>query len=174
MMKKTAKNAAATKIVNVPMVIESQNQQYGFWGTTKLNPRVKVAEEWTAAFAWVAQAMPGWSSERIRDFLDGRLGRHLVDEAVEAGGVANVHPRHWREEFLLLAAEVDEKAVPATKVVAIFKAIRSVDSLLSKLYGYRNGLKNYRSELASVDTPEAQAVCRAIDEQLACIKEFAG
>lgn len=118
--------------------------------------------------------MPGWSSERIRDFLDGRLGRHLADEAVEAGGVANVHPRHWREEFLLLAAEVDEKAVPATKVVAIFKAIRSVDSLLSKLYGYRNGLKNYRSELASVDTPEAQAVCRAIDEQLACIKEFAG
>lgn len=49
-MKKTAKNAAATKIVNVPMVIESQNQQYGFWGTTKLNPRVKVAEEWTGGF----------------------------------------------------------------------------------------------------------------------------
>lgn len=173
-MKKTSENTAAEEIANAPIeILATRSPEHGFWGTTKLNGRFKVAKEWAEAFAWVAKAMPGWNAERIRDFLEGCPGRHLADEATYVGGVAKVDSRRWREEFLLLAAEVDEKAVPATEVKAIFKAIRKSNDLLAKLNGYRRGLRNYRAELATVDSPEAQAICRAIDEQLIRINEGA-
>jgi len=77
-------------------ILESQNKRYGFYGTTVNSGVTGVKREWAAAFRWVARAMPQWSSENIRDFLDSRLGRHLADEALDRRGVANVDPAKWR------------------------------------------------------------------------------
>ena len=87
-------------------ILESQNRQWGFYGTTASSGVTGVKKEWAAAFRWVAQAMPQWSPENIRDFLDSRLGRHLADEALNRRGVANVDPARWCPAMFEYAAEV--------------------------------------------------------------------
>ena len=63
-------------------VLESQNKKFGFYGTNAVRSRKKAEAEWSAAFQWVAEAMPTWTAEDIRDFLDSRCGRHLADESM--------------------------------------------------------------------------------------------
>ena len=86
-------------------ILESRNKQYGFYGTTVGNGVKAVEKEWAAAFRWVARAMPHWSPENIRDFLDSRIGRHLADEALDRRGVAKVDPAQWRAWMNEYAAE---------------------------------------------------------------------
>ena len=85
--------------------LESQNKQWGFYGTTVNSGVTGIKKEWAAAFRWIARAMPQWSPENIRDFLDSRLGRHLADEALNRRGVANVDPARWRPAMFEYAAE---------------------------------------------------------------------
>ena len=86
-------------------VLESQNKQWGFYDTTVNSGVTDVKKEWAAAFRWVAKAMPQWSPENIRDFLDSRLGRHLADEALNRRGVVKVDPARWRPAMFAYAAE---------------------------------------------------------------------
>ena len=86
-------------------ILESQNKQYGFYGTTVNSGVTGIKREWAAAFRWVARAMPQWSAENIRNFLDSRIGRHLADEALELRGVAKVDPARWRSLMYEYAVE---------------------------------------------------------------------
>lgn len=86
-------------------ILESRNRQYGFYGTSVKSGVTGIKREWATAFRWVASAMPNWSPENIRDFLDSRIGRHLADEALERRGVANVDPARWRAWMNDYAAE---------------------------------------------------------------------
>lgn len=86
-------------------VLESKNKEYGFYGTTIRNRKRKISIEWPAAFEWVHKAVPVWSSVMIREYLDGRYGRHLADEACDARGVAKVNPERWMETFFIFAKE---------------------------------------------------------------------
>ena len=87
-------------------ILESQNKEYGFYGTAALHGRSKVAAKWKAAFLWVAAAMPSWSPEDIRNFLDGRPGRHLADQLRDCGSMAKIDPAQWLRVMYGFALEV--------------------------------------------------------------------
>ena len=88
--------------------LESQNKQYGFFGTVAIfHGRKKAKDEWAAASRWVFQALPSWSAEDIRGFLDSTYGRHLADEAHEKhGGIAEVDPERWLRSMYEYAKQV--------------------------------------------------------------------
>ena len=89
-------------------VLESQNKKFGFYGTNAVRSRKKAETEWAAAFQWVAEVMPSWTAEDIRNFLDSRGGRHLADESTcVRGGIAKVNPKFWFEEMYAFAVETD-------------------------------------------------------------------
>ena len=89
-------------------VLDSHNKKFGFYGTNAVRSRKKAEAEWTVAFQWVAEAMPTWSAENIRDFLDSRCGRHLADESMcTRGGIVKVNPELWFSEMYAFAVEVN-------------------------------------------------------------------
>jgi len=87
-------------------ILESQNKEYGFYGTTALHCRSTVDAKWETAFSWVAAAMPSWSPENIRDFLDGRPGRHLADELHCRGNIALIDQSRWLRSMYEFALEI--------------------------------------------------------------------
>jgi len=88
--------------------LESQNKQYGFFGTVALlHGREKAKDEWAVASRWVFQTLPSWSSEDIRGFLDSTYGRHLADEAHQKrGGIAEVEAERWLRSMYEYAKQV--------------------------------------------------------------------
>ena len=91
-------------------ILESQNKEHGFYGTAALHGRREVNAKWETAFSWVAGVMPSWSPENIRDFLDGRPGRHLADELYDCGNIARINPSDWLRSMYEFALE-DRKSV---------------------------------------------------------------
>ena len=87
-------------------ILESRNKDHGFYGTAALYSRGKVGAKWKAAFLWVAAAMPAWSAEDVRDFLDGRPGRHLADQLRDCGDMAKIDPAQWLRSMYVFAVEV--------------------------------------------------------------------
>lgn len=87
-------------------ILESQNKEHGFFGTTAVHCRRTVDAKWETAFSWVAAAMPSWSPENIRDFLDGRPGRHLADELHCRGNIALIDQSRWLRSMYEFALEV--------------------------------------------------------------------
>ena len=87
-------------------ILESQNKEHGFYGTAALHGRREVNAKWETAFSWVAGVMPSWSPENIRDFLDGRPGRHLADQLYDCGNIARINPSDWLRSMYEFALEV--------------------------------------------------------------------
>ena len=87
-------------------ILESQNKEHGFYGTAALHGRREVNAKWETAFSWVAAVMPSWSPENIRDFLDGRPGRHLADQLYDCGNIARINPSDWLRPMYEFAVEV--------------------------------------------------------------------
>ena len=87
-------------------ILESQNKEYGFYGTAALHGRRKIEFKWQSAFLWVTAAMPSWSPENIRDFLDGRPGRYLADELHCRGTMAKIDPAKRFRTMYEFAVEI--------------------------------------------------------------------
>ncbi len=87
-------------------ILESQNKEHGFYGTAALHGRREINAKWETAFTWVADVMPSWSPENIRDFLDGRPGRHLADQLHDCGNIARINPSDWLRSMYEFAVEV--------------------------------------------------------------------
>lgn len=124
----------------VMIVIPSKNRDWGFYGTTRRNRNFSVRKEWANAFQWVAKAVPCWSPEHIRDFLDSRCGRHLADEACECGGIANVNPERWMNEFLGFGDENDLGQLMAAFRCKVYaqKALKEAEINLRKAESFLN------------------------------------
>lgn len=152
-------------------ILESQNKEYGFYGTAALHGRRKVESKWQSAFLWVAAAMPSWSAENIRDFLDGRPGRHLADELHCSGDMAKISPESWLRSMYEFAVEIGIAAkTPGLdlrlKADAEFrKAAESARAAEDIFWEILNGLPSEQK-----DTPYTAALREHVSDRIARIR----
>ena len=152
-------------------ILESQNKDYGFYGTAALHGRGKAGAKWKAAFLWVAAAMPSWSPENIRDFLDGRPGRHLADELHCRGNMAKIDPAQWLRSMYEFAVEVGiADKTPGLdlrlKADAEFrKAVASARAAEDVYWKILNGLPSEQK-----DTPYTAALREHVSDRIARIR----
>lgn len=59
-------------------VLKTENEIWGFWGTSERNGW-DMKMSWEAAFIFLSERF-SISSEKTRDLLDSRFGRHLSDD----------------------------------------------------------------------------------------------
>jgi hypothetical protein len=73
-------------------ILPTENTTWGFYGTMDHALGGNANVVWNAMFAALMKAYPGVSSASIREFLDGKYGRHLgdalLDNFIEAMGKA--------------------------------------------------------------------------------------
>ena len=152
-------------------ILESQNKEHGFYGTAALYGRGKVGAKWKAAFLWVAAAMPSWSAENIRDFLDGRPGRHLADQLRDCGDMAKINPEPWLRSMYEFAVEVGiADKTPGLdlrlKADAEFrKAVESAGAAEDIFWKILNGLPSEQK-----DTPYTAALREHVTDRIARIR----
>ncbi len=152
-------------------ILESQNKDYGFYGTAALHGRGKAGAKWKAAFLWVAAAMPSWSPENIRDFLDGRPGRHLADELHCRGDMGKISPDSWLRSMYEFAVEVGiADKTPGLdlrlKADAEFrKAVASARAAEDVYWKILNGLPSEQK-----DTPYTAALREHVSDRIARIR----
>lgn len=64
--------------------LESQNKEYGFYGTINLHySEEKTNKKWADAFKTLSE-LSGKKAEEIRDYLDSRSGRKLADCIIDS------------------------------------------------------------------------------------------
>ena len=152
-------------------ILESQNKEHGFYGTAALHGRREVEAKWNAAFLWVAAAMPSWSAENIRDFLDGRPGRHLADELHCRGDMAKISPESWLRSMYEFAVEIGiADKTPGLdlrlKADAEFrKAAESARAAEDIFWKILNGLPSEQK-----DTPYTAALREHVSDRIARIR----
>ena len=154
-------------------ILESQNKQYGFFGTVAiLHGRKKAKDEWAAASRWVFQALPSWSAEDIRGFLDSTYGRHLADEAHQKhGGIAEVDPERWIRSMYEYAKQTGiADKTPGLglrlKADAEFrKAVASAGAAEDVYWKILNGLPSEQK-----DTPYTAALREHVSDRIARIR----
>ena len=152
-------------------ILESQNKDYGFYGTAALHGRGKAGAKWQAAFLWVAAAMPSWSAENIRDFLDGRPGRHLADGLHCRGDMGKISPDSWLRSMYEFAVEVGiADKTPGLdlrlKADAEFrKAVASARAAEDVYWKILNGLPSEQK-----DTPYTAALREHVSDRIARIR----
>ena len=75
-------------------ILETQNTEWGFWGTISRienHPAADPAKAWDIASHRIAEVTTA-SPEGVRDFLDSRHGRHFADDV--ASELAKAGPEH--------------------------------------------------------------------------------
>ena len=87
-------------------VLESQNKEFGFYGTIVDEEILSVETEWASAFQWIAAIMTKWSAEDIRNFLDCHYGHSLANDAMVCEGIMNVPHKWWIKSFFIHAENV--------------------------------------------------------------------
>ena len=61
-------------------ILETQNNEHGFWGTTELHYSNKETQQrWNDAFETLLE-LSGAKPMQIRELLDARIGRHFADQ----------------------------------------------------------------------------------------------
>lgn len=60
-------------------ILKTQNTKWGFWGTTNMNySDEETKKRWNNVFG-ILLDLSGLEPEKIREFLDDRMGRYLAD-----------------------------------------------------------------------------------------------
>lgn len=68
-------------------VLNTENKDWGFYGTidtaAKQWPKLNADKAWVATFKVVSEHMDDASPEAVREYLDGRRGRHYANALIE-------------------------------------------------------------------------------------------
>ena len=144
-------------------ILESQNKEHGFYGTAALHGRREVNAKWETAFSWVEGVMPSWSPENIRDFLDGRPGRHLADELYDCGNIARINPSDWLRSMYEFALEVGI----ADKTPALDLRLKADAELRKAEDSIRKAEKIYEEILRRLASNTEDAYVKALREHAA-------
>lgn len=136
-------------------ILESQNQDHGFWGTTSLDyEEDETQKRWNIAFETLA-LLSGKPSKEIREFLDSIMGRHIADDCFDKD-VKQVIMRNyysWYEAHLFgdsgkYIAEKDKSSF-GTKV---FNQITGETDIL--LYTFKNPYRIYQDYAMCINRDE--------------------
>lgn len=65
--------------MNKTTIPATQNEGYGFWGTTHLEGEGIAQQAWPLAMTSIAEAT-GEDRDSVRAFLDSKWGRHFADD----------------------------------------------------------------------------------------------
>ena len=111
-------------------VLESQNKEFGFYGTIVDEEILSVETEWASAFQWIAAIMTKWSAEDIRNFLDCHYGHSLANDAMVCEGIMNVPHKWWIKSFFIHAENVGlQEKTPLLEVERFVKLLNMTTSL---------------------------------------------
>lgn len=136
-------------------ILESQNLEHGFWGTTRLYyEENETQKRWDIAFETLA-LLSGKPSEEICEFLDSIMGRHIADDCFDKD-VKQVIMRNyyaWYEAHLFgdsgkYITEKDKSSF-GTKV---FNQITEETDIL--LYTFKNPYRIYQDYAMCINRDE--------------------
>lgn len=128
-------------------VLESQNKEYGFYGTTALKyNESKTEKRWAEALTTLV-SMSGKTAEEIRNYLDSRSGRKIADECIDI----NVKKAIMKSYFTWIEKDLfeDEKQIKIEKDTTLFgqeviNLINNNKSIILYTFTYPNRIyKNY-------------------------------
>ncbi len=124
-------------------ILKTQNEGWGFWGTT-LNKYSKkqTQQRWNDAFETLLE-LSGAEPEKIREFLDDRIGRHFADACVDSKDLKQATKEcyfGWLDKKLF-EDEISKKELEVEKNPVLF-GTRVYNIITDKvqivLYTYKN------------------------------------
>lgn len=124
-------------------ILETQNREWGFWGTTSNNySKKQTLQRWNDAFETLLE-LSGAEPEKIRELLDDRTGRHFADACVDSKDVKQTTRECY---FEWLAKELFEDATSKkpleTEINKILFGTRVYNTIHDRveivLYTYKN------------------------------------
>lgn len=164
-------------------ILETQNKEHGFWGTTALNYSNKETQQrWEDAFQTLLE-LSGATPEEVRELLDSRYGRHFADQCVDEKDIKQITQQcyfGWLDK-VLFEDETSRKPLETEKNSVLFGTNvynRIYDRVDVVLYTYKNknrihedyalcitkNLKQYRvgmDYIKPVDDMDEEELCQA-------------
>lgn len=127
------------------LILKTQNEEWGFWGTTRNNFSKKLTQQrWNDVFETLLQ-LSGAEPEQVRILLDSRTGRHFADECYnrEEEDVKKITVENyfgWLDEDLFLDYENKDKLMTEKDELLfgtrVFNTIKKRIDIV--LYTYKN------------------------------------
>ncbi|MCD7780096.1 MAG: hypothetical protein LUH05_05435, partial [Candidatus Gastranaerophilales bacterium] len=124
-------------------ILKTKNEKYGFFGTTSINYSEKQTEKrWNNVFETLLE-LSGVESEKIRELLDSRYGRHLADQCYKEKDVKRITKEcyfNWLDK-ILFEDETSRKLLETEKCSMLFGTKvynRIYDRVDIVLYTYKN------------------------------------
>jgi len=124
-------------------ILETQNREWGFWGTTSNNYSKKQTQQrWNDAFETLLE-LSGAEAEEVRLLLDSRYGRHFADQCVDEKDVKQITKEcyfGWLDK-ILFEDETSRKPLETEKSQVLFGTrVYNVikDRVDIVLYTYKN------------------------------------
>lgn len=99
-------------------ILETQNKEWGFWGTTAINYTEKQTQKrWHDAFETLLK-LSGAKPEQVRKLLDSRYGRYFADSCVNKKDVKQLAKKcyfEWLDKILFEDA-ISNKLLETEKI----------------------------------------------------------
>lgn len=124
-------------------ILETQNEEHGFWGTTSFNySKKQTKQRWNDAFETLLE-LSGADAEEVRLLLDSRYGRHFADQCYKEKDVKQTTRKcyfGWLDK-ILFEDETSKKPLETeiNKILFGTKVYNTIhDRVEIVLYTYKN------------------------------------
>ncbi len=144
-------------------ILKTENEMYGFWGTTAIHyKKQKVQERWNEAFITLKN-LSGKSDEEIRICLDSRMGRHIADDCIDADVKDTILQNYFKCYEKILFEEEDKQKFVIEKDTTLFgtRVINNISGMEDiVLYTYKNPNRIYQNYAVCIDRKENKYTIR--------------